>query len=200
MTDVVGGQSQTSVYRVLKAGRPAGSAAVRAPRKKGHGLRAAADGRIEHWHVDISYINRGRHVLLPLFAAGRIQPLYRALGAAGNDEGSRRWRRSCSVVAREVPRRAKPRIISDNGPQFVARDFKEFVRLMGMAHVRTSPYYPQSQREVGAVAPIAQAGMHPACMSGQRRRRRGGRWGRSSSAITTSGCTRRWAMSRRPTS
>jgi putative transposase len=38
----------------------------------------------------------------------------------------------------------KPRIISDNGPQFIARDFKEFVRLMGMTHVRTSPYYPQS--------------------------------------------------------
>src|SRR5438270_4202760 len=39
---------------------------------------------------------------------------------------------------------AKPRIISDNGPQFIARDFKEFIRLMGMTHVRTSPYYPQS--------------------------------------------------------
>ncbi|MGH8165366.1 MAG: transposase, partial [Rhodanobacteraceae bacterium] len=37
-----------------------------------------------------------------------------------------------------------PRIISDNGPQFIARDFKEYVRLMGMTHVRTSPYYPQS--------------------------------------------------------
>lgn len=37
-----------------------------------------------------------------------------------------------------------PRIISDNGPQFIARDFKEFIRLSGMTHVRTSPYYPQS--------------------------------------------------------
>jgi len=37
-----------------------------------------------------------------------------------------------------------PRIISDNGPQFVARDFKSFIRLCGMTHVRTSPYYPQS--------------------------------------------------------
>jgi transposase InsO family protein len=41
-----------------------------------------------------------------------------------------------------------PRIISDNGPQFVARDFKEFVRLCGMTHVRTSPYYPQSNGKV----------------------------------------------------
>jgi putative transposase len=39
---------------------------------------------------------------------------------------------------------AKPRVISDNGPQFIARDFKEFIRISGMTHVRTSPYYPQS--------------------------------------------------------
>jgi transposase InsO family protein len=38
----------------------------------------------------------------------------------------------------------KPRIISDNGPQFIAKDFKLFVRLAGVTHVRTSPYYPQS--------------------------------------------------------
>ena len=37
-----------------------------------------------------------------------------------------------------------PRIISDNGPQFIAKDFKEFIRVCGMTHVRTSPYYPQS--------------------------------------------------------
>ena len=37
-----------------------------------------------------------------------------------------------------------PRIISDNGSQFLAKDFKEFIRICGMTHVRTSPYYPQS--------------------------------------------------------
>ena len=31
------------------------------------------------------------------------------------------------------------------GPQFIARDFKEFIRISGMTHVRTSPYYPQSK-------------------------------------------------------
>ncbi len=39
---------------------------------------------------------------------------------------------------------ARPRVISDNGPQFIAKDFKEFIRISGMTHVRTSPYYPQS--------------------------------------------------------
>jgi hypothetical protein len=46
--------------------------------------------------------------------------------------------------AKELHPDAKPRIISDNGPQFIAKDFKEFIRISGMTHVRTSPYYPQS--------------------------------------------------------
>jgi hypothetical protein len=41
-----------------------------------------------------------------------------------------------------------PRIITDNGPQFIARDFHEFIRLCGMTHVRTSPYYPQSNGKI----------------------------------------------------
>jgi len=47
--------------------------------------------------------------------------------------------------AKEKYPEAKPRIISDNGLQFIARDFKEFIRISGMTHVRTSPYYPQSK-------------------------------------------------------
>jgi putative transposase len=43
---------------------------------------------------------------------------------------------------------AKPRIISDNGPQFIARDFKELIRIAGLTHVRTSPSYPQSNGKI----------------------------------------------------
>ena len=43
---------------------------------------------------------------------------------------------------------ATPRIISDNGPQFIAKDFKHFIRLCGMKHVRTSPYDPQSNGKI----------------------------------------------------
>jgi hypothetical protein len=46
--------------------------------------------------------------------------------------------------ARECHPGVTPRIISDNGPQFIAKDFKEFIRIAGMTHVKTSPYYPQS--------------------------------------------------------
>ena len=51
-------------------------------------------------------------------------------------------------AAREKFPGVTPRIISDNGPQFIARDFKHFLRLCGMKHVRTSPYSPQSNGQV----------------------------------------------------
>ena len=50
--------------------------------------------------------------------------------------------------AKEKFPEAKPRIISDNGPQFIARDFKEFIRISGMTHVKTSPFYPQSNGKI----------------------------------------------------
>ena len=39
---------------------------------------------------------------------------------------------------------SRARIISDNGPQFMAKDSKEFIKVSGMTHVRTSVYNPQS--------------------------------------------------------
>ncbi len=39
-------------------------------------------------------------------------------------------------------------IITDNGPQFISRDFKKLIRIAGMTHVKTSPYYPQSNGKI----------------------------------------------------
>jgi len=50
--------------------------------------------------------------------------------------------------AKELHPEARPRIISDNGTQFIVKDFKEFIRISGMTHVRTSPYYPQSNGKI----------------------------------------------------
>jgi putative transposase len=52
--------------------------------------------------------------------------------------------------AREKFPGVTPRIISDNGPQFIARDFKEFIRLCGMTPARTSPYYPRATARLNA--------------------------------------------------
>jgi putative transposase len=50
--------------------------------------------------------------------------------------------------AKEKYPEARPRIVSDNGPQFIAKDFKEFIRISGMTHVRTSPFYTQSNGKI----------------------------------------------------
>ena len=50
--------------------------------------------------------------------------------------------------AKEKYPEARPRIISDNGPQFIAQDFKEFPRISGMTHVRTPPFCPQSNGKI----------------------------------------------------
>jgi len=46
--------------------------------------------------------------------------------------------------AREKYPEAKPRVISDNGPAVHRAGFQESFAIAGMTHVRTSPYYPQS--------------------------------------------------------
>jgi putative transposase len=59
--------------------------------------------------------------------------------------------------AREKYPGTSPRIITDNGPQFIAKDFKEFIRLAGLTHVKTSPLLPAKQLENRAMAPEPQS-------------------------------------------
>ncbi len=132
--------SAASVYRVLKtAGRLARS--NWAPSKKGTGFVQPLAPH-DHWHIDISYINvSGTFFYLCSILDGCSRLIL-------HFELKERMT-ECDVeivlqAAREKFPDARPRIISDNGPQFIAKDFKEFIRLCGMTHVRTSPYYPQS--------------------------------------------------------
>jgi transposase InsO family protein len=140
LDDDVVAVSPSSTYRVLKA---AGRLDRHrwAPSKKGTGFEQP-DGPHRHWHIDISYLN----------LAGTFYFLISVLD--GHSRYIVHWeiRENMKEFDTEIViQRAlekypgeRPRIISDNGPQFVARDFKEFIRVMGLTHVRTSPYYPQS--------------------------------------------------------
>jgi len=96
----------------------------------------------EHWHIDISYINiQGTFYYLCSILDGFSRYL------VAWDLRESMTERHVEIVLQRAHERfpeARPRIISDNGPQFIAKDFKQFVRLNGMTHVRTSPYYPQS--------------------------------------------------------
>jgi transposase InsO family protein len=132
--------SPSSTYRVLK-GAGLIDAWNRKPSRKGSGFVQPLAPH-EHWHVDISYIN----------IAGTFYYLCSILDGCSRFIVHHELRESMSEAdveiiiqrAREKFPGVKPRLISDNGPQFIAKDFKEFIRLCGMTHVKTSPYYPQS--------------------------------------------------------
>ena len=100
----------------------------------------------QHWHVDISYIN----------ICGTFYYLCAVLDGYSRYIVHWNIRESMTeaeieiilLAAKELYPNEAPRIISDNGPQFIANDFKEFIRISGMTHVRTSPYYPQSNGKI----------------------------------------------------
>jgi len=132
--------SPSSVYRVLSAAdllrRWNGKVS-----KKGNGFVQPLQPH-EHWHIDVSYINLcGTFYYLCSLLDGCSRYLIHWELRETMTE------KDVEIIlqrAREKFPQASPRIISDNGPQFIAKDFKEYIRLVGMTHVRTSPFYPQS--------------------------------------------------------
>ena len=140
LDDDVVAVSPASVYRVLKA---AGRLDRRwnTPTKKGTGF-VQPEKAHEHWHIDVSYINvEGTFYFLlsVLDGMSRFIVHWDLRESMKEDE--------VELVLQQALEKfpgTKPRIISDNGPQFLARDFKECIRLVGAIHVRTSPYDPQS--------------------------------------------------------
>jgi putative transposase len=132
--------SPSSVFRVLsEAGRLRKWSPK--PSRKGTGFEQPLKPH-EHWHIDIAHINiHGTFYYLcaVLDGASRYLLGWSLLGAMKTAD--------VEILLQRVRERypdARPRIISDNGPQFIAKDFKEFIRISGMTHVRTAPYYPQS--------------------------------------------------------
>ena len=136
--------SPATVYRVMKEGGLIGRR-TSAPSRKGTGFKQPLRPH-QHWHIDVSYIN----------ICGTFYYLCSLLD--GYSRFIVHWElreqmkeRDVEVIVQRARERfpiARPRIISDNGPQFIARDFKEFIRISGMTHVRTSPYYPQSNGKI----------------------------------------------------
>lgn len=136
--------SPSTVYRVLKEAGELNSA-DRASSKKGTGFEQPTKAH-EHWHMDVSYLNiKGTFY----YFCGVLDGYSRALLHWEIREQMKEEDVEFVLqrAAEKYPE-VTPRIISDNGPQFVARDFKAYVRHLGMDHVRTSPYYPQSNGKI----------------------------------------------------
>jgi transposase InsO family protein len=132
--------SPTTVYRVLS------SAGLldrwnRSPSKKGTGFEQPLSVH-EHWHIDVAHLNLcGTFYYLCSILDGKSRAI---VHWEVREQMTERDVECILQRAHEKYPQARPRIISDNGPQFIAADFKDFIRQCGMTHVRTSPYYPQS--------------------------------------------------------
>lgn len=132
--------SPTSVWRVLHREGLLGKWS-RKPSLKGRGFEGPSKPH-QHWHIDVSYINVSGTFY---YLASVLDGYSRAIVAWSLRESMRETDIEVLLeAAKEKHPPARPRVISDNGPQFIAADFKEFIRISGMTHVRTSPYYPQS--------------------------------------------------------
>lgn len=136
--------SPTTVYRTLK------SAGLmrhwsRSPSKKGTGFDQPLLPH-EHWHTDVSYINICGTFY---YFCGVLDGFSRYI--VNWEIREQMTEADIEIIIQRALERfpgATPRIISDNGPQFIANDFKSFVKLSGMTHVRTSPFYPQSNGKI----------------------------------------------------
>jgi transposase InsO family protein len=136
--------SPSSVYRVLKK---AGLLAGQTPNvtKKGTGFVQPLKPHQE-WHIDYSYLKiAGTFYFLCSILDGYSRLVVHFEIREKMEEIDVQ---NILLRAHEKFPGVTPKLISDNGPQFIAKDFKEFVRVLGMTHVRTSPYYPQSNGKI----------------------------------------------------
>ncbi len=137
--------SPSTVYRVLKRAGLLNKWNEVKPSLKGTGFFQPTYFN-EHWHVDIKYIN---HKGIFLFLITVIDGFTRYI--VHHDLRLSMTERDVEIVVQsgiDKYSNAKPRIISDNGSQFISKDFAGYLKLLGLKHVRTSIMYPQSNGKI----------------------------------------------------
>ena len=136
--------SPATVYRVLRATGRLDRHPVK-PTKKGTGFVQPLGPHV-HWHIDIAVITiAGLYYYLCSVLDGysRFVVHWEFLDRMTEADIELILQR-----ALEAHPTARPRIISDNGPQFIAGDFRRFIDLAGLTHVRTSVNYPQANGKI----------------------------------------------------
>lgn len=137
--------SPSTVYRILKENGLLQRWNPGKPGCKGNGFTQPRKIH-EHWHTDIAHVNvRGTFLYLISVMDGYSRMILH-----------HELRRTMSeydvqiTLQRAIEKfpAVKPRLISDNGSQFVSKDFKEYLRECDLKHVRTSVNYPQSNGKI----------------------------------------------------
>lgn len=140
MDDDIAYVSPSSVYRIMRKNSLLFNRATKVS-KKGTGFNQPLAPH-KHWHTDVTFIKITGKIYCLMFV---LDGYSRAILSYGLYDQMTSAEVSLVVQkAREIFPNEHPRIISDNGKQYVGKEFKAFVISSGMTHVTTSPYYPQS--------------------------------------------------------
>jgi transposase InsO family protein len=137
--------SPSTTYRVLKSAGLLNRCNWVKRSAKGQGFDQPTAPH-QHWHTDIKYVNyHGTFLFLISVIDGYSRYIVH--------HELRRTMQQFDVQitlqrALEKYPGFKPRIISDNGPQFISKDFAEYLKLLGLQHIRTSVAYPQSNGKI----------------------------------------------------
>ncbi|MCZ7608645.1 MAG: IS3 family transposase [Ignavibacterium sp.] len=137
--------SPATTYRILKAAGLLNRWNKVKSSSKGGGFNQPTAPH-QHWHTDIKYVNyHGTFLFLISVIDGYSRYIVH--------HELRRSMQQFDVQltlqrALEKYPGTKPRIISDNGPQFISKDFAEYLKLLELQHIRTSVAYPQSNGKI----------------------------------------------------
>ena len=133
--------SPSSVYRILKAEGLLNQWNTTKTSSRGFGFNQPMAPH-QHWHTDIKYINfRGSFLFLISVMDGYSRYIIHHEVRANMTK----YDVELTIQrAKEKYPDARAKIISDNGGQFISKDFQEFIKFLELTHIRTSVAYPQS--------------------------------------------------------
>ncbi len=137
--------SPSTTYRILKSAGLLNRWNNVKKSLKGRGFDQPAVPH-QHWHVDIKYVNfKGAF----LFLISVIDGYSRYIVHHELRQNMQEFDVQITIQrALEKYPGYKPRIISDNGSQFISKDFAEYLKYVGLQHIRTSIAYPQSNGKI----------------------------------------------------
>jgi putative transposase len=137
--------SPSTVYRVLKNNGMLNRWNKVKSKSKHYGFEQPEKPH-QHWHIDIKYVNfKGTFLFLIDIIDGYSRFIVNHELRLNMQEYDVQF---TLQKALEKFLGVKPRIISDNGTQFISKDFSEYLRLAGLTHIKTSIRYPQSNGKI----------------------------------------------------
>ncbi len=137
--------SASSVYRILKKAGLLNRWQGKRTNSKGSGYRQPNAPYLE-WHTDIKYVNfKGSFLFFISILDGYSRYIiHHELRTSMTEYDVE------IVLQRALEKHSehKPKIISDNGSQYISKDFQIYLKEVGLKHIRTSPSYPQSNGKI----------------------------------------------------